>query len=466
MQCPPFRLLIICILACILELSAAKPAAKVERFYFKDGLISLEKFYNKKNKLDSLKSYHKSGELNEIFYYRKGKYHGTCKKFSRTGVHNISWIYVKGELQKRIDHEMDNNIHNEDKRIAIRDQILEANLKLKKKSNDINLIYHKAYLHYQLNETTLALDGFLKVEKHIQKSGSVTSGNSSKFEASLYDAMAGVYTSYEMRNLVLHYKYKAVKASPKQNRLYYNLGAYLTSIKSYRLGIAFLNKTLEMAPKHSFAHWALGNTYTDLERYELAMEHINIAYEREANLYKHGFGTAERDVRTTRGFLYHKLGQSEKGIEDLKEALDINPDNSYAYRNLGIIYTDLENYELACEHLNKSKSLGYIQKHDNNDINDYLTIACERKTPEHSKETPFNLLPYLTPNPAGFMIKVENYAFQNFEYTVLDYTSKIVQQGKANMNEIQIYDLKPGVYVLNISHTKAPQELLFIKTNL
>ena len=280
--------------------------------------------------------------------------------------------------------------------------------------------------------------------------------------SSIYDAIGSIYSTYEMEEKSLHYKYKAVKAAPTQNRLYYNLGSDLIMVNSYRLGISFLNKTLEMAPNHSFAHWALGIAYSDIGQYQKAMKHINIAFQKEKGLYKYGLGIAERDVRTTRGLIYHKLGDSENAIQDLNEALEINPNNSYAMRNLGIVYADLKQYDLACNYFKKSKELHYIKSHDSKDIETYAEAACAQQP--IVLENAFSMTtPYANQNPASFLLKIKNYAFENFAYSIHSYESKQVQKGISEGTEIQIYKLQPGIYTLKIEHPEFPTSIRFIK---
>lgn len=65
-------------------------------------------------------------------------------------------------------------------------------------------------------------------------------------------------------------------------------------------------------------------------------------------MIKYDHGGIQRDIRTLRGFILHSLGQSKIGIEDLKEAIRLNEDNSFAHRNIGAVYYDLGEYKLAC----------------------------------------------------------------------------------------------------------------------
>jgi tetratricopeptide (TPR) repeat protein len=276
-----------------------------------------------------------------------------------------------------------------------------------------------------------------------------------------------------MSNYTIHYKLKALKTSPTESRLYHNLGSYLVSIKSYRLGLMYLNKAIEMVPNHSFANWISAVAYTELEDYDKAMSCVNIAFENEASLYKRGSGKAERDLNTIRGYLYHKLGDSDKGIEDLEEALNINKDNSFALRNLGAIYYDLGQYVLACEMLQKADALGYEKLHDKDDLQAYLELSCENAAIAEDmaeieevtsvKTTTLVDKPYVYPNPTKGDIHIKNLNFKDYNYMVFDYTGKLVLEGESKSTPINLSQLSSGVYILKAIKNEQIETFRIIK---
>ena len=214
-----------------------------------------------------------------------------------------------------------------------------------------------------------------------------------------------------------------------------------------------------MVPDHSFANWALSIAYADLEDYEKAMTCVNIAFKNEDNLYKKGRGTSERDLWTTRGFLYHKLGQTDKGIADLEEALNIDTDNSFAHRNLGIVYYESGNYDLACQYLQIADELGYKKNYDRYDLEDYLIDACKKaddlKDEILAKSEPIKTPsivnnPYVYPNPVKDIVRIKNLSFENFEYEIYDYSSKLVSKNNTTNGSVILSDLPEGVYVLKV----------------
>ncbi len=460
-----------------IEKAVVKESNKVKRYFFKDKIVAIEKWYGDDKKLDSLKTYYTSGELNEAFYYSKGYYQGKSYKYNRFGEKLTTWEFNKGKLINRTDHKIEFNKKTEDKVKKAYSRLKELNLKLKDNPNDFKSIFQRASIRNYLGNNTLALNDYKKIESKVLKL-SKTKKVPEKMLGSIYDHLANIYQGYEMNNHCIHYKLKALKASPKESRLYHNLGSYLVTIKSYRLGISYLNKAIEMVPNHSFANWILAVAYTDLEDYDKAMTTVNIAFKNEASLYKRGSGTAERDLRTLRGLLYHKLGDSEKGIADLEEALNINKNNSFAYRNLGTIYYDLGKYNLACQNLQKANELGYEKIHDRDDLQAYLELSCENAAIiENKKEAlseaildtePIQLSklsdrPFIYPNPTKAEVKIKNLPFKDYQYLIFDYTGKLVFQGESKKTPINISQLPSGVYILKVIKNDLSETFRVIK---
>lgn len=421
----------------------------VKKYYYDDGIISKLKWYNGDKKLDSLKTYYKSGELNEDFHYTNGYYDGLSYQYNKKGEKLTTWKFEKSKLIERIDHIIEFNKKTEKKVKSAHVKLKELNERITNKDSLwTRALPTRARIRAYLGNNTLAMNDYKKFEKYISKIKK-TKKVPEKILGSVYDHIASIYSKYEMENHTIHYKIKALKASPNESRLYYNLGSYLVRIGSYRLGIEYLNKAIEMVPNHSFANWGLAIAYTDLEDYEKAMTSVNIAFKNEATIYKRSQGTSERDLRTIRGLLYHKLGETDKGIDDLEEALNINSDNSFALRNLGVIYHDIGNYIKSCELLEKAKKLGYEKTHDKYDIEDYLEHSCNNKITEHEL-IKLSERPFVYPNPAENDIAIYHYNFKNFNYRIYNFETKLMGSGKAENKTINISNLPSGLYILEV----------------
>lgn len=433
---------------------------KVKRSYYRDGIISIESWFGTDKIIDSLKTYHKSGKSNEIFYFNNGRFHGECIQNNSLGEKIITWNFNNGELLNRINHKVDYTKDSEEIMKKALENLVNINIKTNYKPTSFKDIYERAYSRYKLGNTTLALQDFKRLEK-VVKSFHKKTKFSEKLTSNIYDAIGDIYSGYENDNYAIHYRYKALKVSPNDGRLLYNLGAYLFTIKAYRLSLEYLNKAKEIWPNHAFTNWTLGALYSDLEEYDKALEFINIAYKNEEHINLRNSGRNERNVKTIRGYINHKLGNTEQGIIDLNKALEVNKNNSYALRNLGVIYTDLEEYSKACAYLKKSKKLGYEKVFDKNDLQYYIDNSCNAKT----KKAIISLAdkPYVYPNPVAQLLYLKNYPTKNFQFEIFDFQSKLVKKGTADGFYIDISIFKPGLYILRIVNTDTPQAFKIIK---
>ncbi|WP_189360746.1 T9SS type A sorting domain-containing protein [Algibacter mikhailovii] len=430
-------------------------------FYFKDKVISQIKWYDKNKQIYRIKTFYKSGHPNEDFVFANGKLNGKSYKFNKKGEKLTTWNFKNGRLISRNDHILEFNKKNEEKVKAYHKKLKELNQAILENPNSVKLHGQRARIRHYLGNYTLALYDYKRLEKKMLKIQE-TNKLPEKLVGSVYDHLGSIYSYYEMENHAVHYKFKAIIASPKESRLYYNIGNYLIKTKNYRLGITFLNRAIEMVPGHSFAYWGLSAAYSDLENYDKAMTCVNIAFKNEATLYKRGVGNPERDLRTIRGLVYHKLGESDKGISDLEEALRINPDNSFALRNLGLIYHDLGEYKTSCKLLEKAKNLGYEKTHDRYDIQTYLNYSCNNKSiPSLATNTVTK--PYVYPNPAEDIIRIKNYNIKNFKYSLYNFESKLMHTGNASNGSINISSLPPGLYILEVEANKLINTFKIVK---
>ena len=174
------------------------------------------------------------------------------------------------------------------------------------------------------------------------------------------------------------------------------------------------------------------------------MDNITIAFRYEKNIERNTLD-AGRNLRTTRGLLYHKLGESDKGIAELKEALKKNEKNSYAMKNLGIIYLDQHKYKKACELFRTANELKYSLVYAETDLPSLLESACNSAPLEVTDLKK----PFVSPNPVSTIISVENFDL-NFEYEFFSFESISVLKGKSTNGKIDVSTLASGFYVLKV----------------
>jgi len=446
-----------------------KNSNTVHRHYYKDKVVSVEVWKGTDNIIDSLKTYYSNGKLNEVFYYDdKGYKNSIANQFDKHGEKIVSWNFSYGKLLSRTDHKMPFNketIEGAKMRLQL---LTELNTKTNYNPININDLFKRGNLRSGLGNKTLALDDLKKVEWIVNKNEKDTTkvlpdsikSNREKFKSNLYDLIANIYVNLEMENYAYQYFYKAMTAAPKDNRVLYNFASFLQQKKSFELARFYLEKIIKEKPEHAHARWGLARLYSDIGECNKAMESINYAFKYEKVIIERTNGYGSRDLRTTRGLLYHKLGESEKGIQDLKEALKMDKDNSYAMKNLGIIYLDQKKYNEACQLFEKAKTLDYTLEYDENDLDALLENACNRVEPEIVIASP---KPFVFPNPATTIISIQNYDFKRFDFELFDFESTSVLKGSTTNGSIDVSRLNPGFYILKLFNTDSPQTFKIIK---
>jgi tetratricopeptide (TPR) repeat protein len=454
-----------------------KSGACVSKSFFKSGLIAREFYMGVDKKIDSIKTYHITGGIDERFYFTtNNQLDGVCEKFSSEGKPTTTWLFKKGVLIRRTDHFKEINLKNKETANYNYDNIVKTNLQLKSDPTNFMLLYSRATSRVYLEDNILAELDFLGFKSQLENiKTNLNADNKASFPtldrdlAEIYSRLSSIYSRFEIDNLSVNYKLMAIQTDPTEVRHYYNLGSYLaTQTHDYRLAISYLDEVIRKVPNHNFAHWALGYCYLELEKYDKAVENINIAFENEANLYENGYGRSETDLLTIRGLAFHKLGKTDLGIADLKEALHINDKNSVANKYLGIIYNDLGENQKACEYFQKSRALGYEKKYYNKSLESYIKKSCiENASKITDSKAVISIspkdLPYIAPNPAENLVEVFNYPHTNFTYDINDVGGKRVEHGISDNKIILLSAIPSGLYILTIETEGKKETFKLIK---
>lgn len=440
----------------------------VTRYFYDDHIVSVEIWYGADKKPDSTKTYYSNGKLNEVFYFdEKGLKDSNCFQYNKQGEKLVTWNFSHGKLVSRTDHKLPFNKDREETVKKALKLLTEINVKTNYNPTRILDLYNRGVLRISLGNNSLALDDLKKVEYTIDRDPKnknivLTDSLQKKqnlFKSKLYDRLASIYGSYEMDNFAFHYYYKAIKNAPDDLRILYNFAALLQRRKSNDLARYYLEKTVAEKPNHAHARWGLARLYSDMGEYEKALENSTEAFKSEKAIIERTAGYGGRDLRTTRGLIYHKLGESDKGIADLKEALEMDKNNSYAMKNLGIIYLDQHKYKDACELFRKANELKYSLVYDETDLTSLLESACNNVQPE----VVANKKPFVFPNPASTVIAIENLDLVNFDYEVFNFESVSVLKGKSTDGKIDISSLSSGFYVLKVSTENSVETFKMIK---
>lgn len=76
------------------------------------------------------------------------------------------------------------------------------------------------------------------------------------------------------------------------------------------------------------------------------------------------------------GFNKHKMGASDQGIELINKSLAMDPKNAFAYRNLGVIYNDLQKTKKACKCWEKALDLNFSTQYGN-EVQNLMNQHCK-----------------------------------------------------------------------------------------
>ncbi|WP_149205954.1 T9SS type A sorting domain-containing protein [Flavobacterium johnsoniae] len=440
----------------------------VTRYFYYDKVVSVAIWYGADKKPDSSKTYYSNGKLNEVFYFDKdGLKNGDCFQYNKQGEKLVTWNFAHGKMTGRTDHKLPFNKDREETVTKALKMLTDINTRTNFNPTKINDLYNRGVLSISLGNNTLAIEDLKKVEYAIDKDPKnkklVFSDSAQKkaaiFRSKLYDRMASIYAALEMEGFALNYYHKAIKNAPNDYRILYNFATLLQNRKMNDLARYYLEKIVIEKPDHAHAYWGLARLLSDEGEYEKAFENIQKAFQYEKQIIERTTAYGGRDLRTTRGLIYHKLGESKKGIADLKAALEMDKNNSYAMKNLGIIYLDQKKYDDACELFQKAKDLNYTLAYDEFDLDALLEDACNKRQPE--KEV--KIKPYVFPNPAQTTITVENLNSKNFDFEFFNFESKSVLKGKTSDGTINIIGLDSGFYILKTTIGETVETFKVIK---
>lgn len=233
-----------------------------------------------------------------------------------------------------------------------------------------------ASCYFQLKKYDLAKKRFLEI---------IGRGiNDEEQELSLIN-LASCYLNTDNNDSALFYYDQAIENFPKSSDAYYYKGVILYEQTKFSEAKEIYNKAIAIDSTDwrfyirrqdvSYALNEFGDALADLlKARELKPDlniSINIAYcysmlekYREADLiYKQIYDDKNYNVLNNYGLIKHKLGFSKEGEELIRKSLKLNPNNSYAYRNLAIIAIDNKDLTNACIYLKKARDLQFFTKY-------------------------------------------------------------------------------------------------------
>lgn len=112
---------------------------------------------------------------------------------------------------------------------------------------------------------------------------------------------------------------------------------------------------------------------SELGQYEKAIHEFDLAL-KKMNKYADAIQMAY--AYNNRGYTKHKFGMNEEALEDIDHSISLLPGNSYAYRNRGLVYLDMNRIDDACFEFRTALDSGYAKEYGN-DVNLKIKEVCE-----------------------------------------------------------------------------------------
>lgn len=150
------------------------------------------------------------------------------------------------------------------------------------------------------------------------------------------------------------------------------------------LGTASVGKQDEKAYMES------AQAYFNKKQYDKAIDELNEAIE---------INPKNAEAYNNRGVNYYMKDQYDKATADYKKAIEIFPNYALAYYNLAVNYASLKNESAACDSLNKAIEKGY-KDIDYSDFDDIRNSNCYKEIQSKiNKEKTKNFFKGLLNNP-------------------------------------------------------------------
>lgn len=167
--------------------------------------------------------------------------------------------------------------------------------------------------------------------------------------------------------------YETLINANKENPRYYPFlkkGQIFEELREYEKALECYKEVLALDPENRTINNSIGEMYDALDDYDNALDYYNKQIEIERGAYYY----------LNRGLLYARNGKFDEAEDDYRCAIELEPENPYAYNSLGYLY----------ERKNEAdKSIPYYKKAieadvDKRDLRFYRNIiACYKKLDEN-----------------------------------------------------------------------------------
>lgn len=167
--------------------------------------------------------------------------------------------------------------------------------------------------------------------------------------ADAYNNIGVVFDRQDNYEKALEFYKEAIRIDMNHFKAHFNSGIVYFNLKQYGKAVEAFKEAIKIRPDYADAYFGLGVIYSILGDDKKKIE----AFKKVVDLFnksiKSGLSSSESLRWDFLGGSYSELGQYDKAIEALKEAIKIKPDNTDIYKLLGSAYGNLKQYEKSLE---------------------------------------------------------------------------------------------------------------------
>lgn len=339
------------------------------------------------------------------------------------------------ELCQRLKHKIQQEKEQETVANALTEQEqLEQDMQkegiLQDKVNQKDLAFEEILLCMDMDQTDHALNMILKEIKQ---------GNT---DYRLRWVKADIHRIKKEYEMALREYSRLVIDMPNNADIDYYRGICLQKLGRTEDAIMAFQGALQKEPKHNRVHHELMKIYSErFDRYQLKTAYGSALKEANAQLEV----IQDAYFYIERGLLYMDNYNMEQAIADYQKALELEPDNIFAYNNIGYVLRVQRKYEEAISYFTKS-----IEKMtDEKSILPYTNMAkCYQALgkPERGIEMLLEALKHFSPSASLYRSLIELYCISG----AYEKARQVCEEGiqKKLFNRFEYYDQMVNTYIL------------------
>lgn len=151
--------------------------------------------------------------------------------------------------------------------------------------------------------------------------------------------------------------YKAIELDPKEYLNHYNLALNYGELNKIDSALTHYDLAIKYNPDYGSSYLNKGFIYLEIDSISLAVSE----FERALDVLKETKGISY--TKNNLGYCYFKLGEINKAQFWIEESIKMNPINSYAHKNLALVYIENKDFLKACRSINKAIELGFVNQY-------------------------------------------------------------------------------------------------------